>query len=135
MQSELVLEENVARLLDALSEQKPIQMQKNTEGVYEPAKFEENPLDLRSSTSIVGESVGGGLAGTVYGLVSGFLPGMAAMSPGLVTAAAGWAIGKYIAKNGFGHAVARGVMVAGVTTFVAPMVAGIAGALGQGGQQ
>lgn len=80
----------------------------------------------------MGEAVGAGLSGTVLGLASSFLPGVAQMSPALVTAGAGWALGKYLLKSGFGHSIARGVMISGITAFVAPMVAGVAGGLTQG---
>lgn len=89
--------------------------------------------DTRSSTSIVGEVLGASLTGTIAALVARFVP-VAGIPAGLLAAIAGYLLSKKFLKTGFGHAVARGIIIGGGTSFVYPMVGSLtAGLTGMGG--
>ena len=51
----------------------------------------------------------------------------------LVTLGIGWALAKYVLKSGFGNSIAKGIMAAGIATFIGPMLAGFTGSLVGGG--
>lgn len=95
--------------------------------------------DTKSSSAIAGEILGATLTGTVAALVARFVP-IAGIPAGLLAAIAAYLVSKKWLKSGFGHAVARGVIIGGGTSFVYPMTSALTAGLsnlggGMGGPQ